>query len=352
MAAPRPPTVLLGRPFHPSLHPIAIAALDVRAVLPEPPELPSATTPLPLAALPHEALVAAGRAHSPLVLLVHGHVKVDDALLASFPTVRVVSNHGVGVDHIDVDAATRRGVLVGNTPGLLTETTADMAWGLLMASARNLVRGHGIATAADTVAFSPYDFGVDVHGATLGLVGFGRIGQAIARRGGCGFGMRVLYHCRHRVSGAEEAAVTAAVPALPPAEHVPVLVDLLRRCDFVVLALPGSPATAGLIGAAELAAMRPHARLVNIGRGVAVDHDALADALARGVLGGAALDVTHPEPLPRDHPLLRCPQAIISPHWGSATAGTREAMVRAAVANAVAGARGDPAAMVSCLNAP
>lgn len=264
-----------------------------------------------------------------VALLVNGHTRVDAAVLARFPNVRVVSNHGVGYDHIDVPACIARGVRVGNTPDVLTGATADMAFAILLAAARRVVAGDAIARAPSTAAFDSGWFGAEVHHATLGIVGCGKIGQAIARRG-AGFDMRVLYHNRSRLAPADEAGAT----------HCAALVDLLRESDFVVIAAPASAATRHLIGAPQLSAMKRSAFLVNISRGSLVDQDALVAALESGAIAGAALDVTEPEPLPRDHPLLRAPNCIITPHTGSATLQTRAAMLARALENLRAGLDG------------
>jgi phosphoglycerate dehydrogenase-like enzyme len=207
---------------------------------------------------------------------------------------------------------------VGNTPDVLTETTADLAWALLMAGARRLGEAERAVRAGDWPPFTPDAYlGRDVHGATLGVVGFGRIGQAVARRGE-GFGMDVL-HTREND-----------------------LDEILRRSDFVSLHTPLTPDTRGLIGARELALMQPHAILVNTARGEVVDTDALVDALNAGQIGGAALDVTDPEPLPADHPLLEAPNLIVVPHVGSATVRTRHKMTEIAVDNLLAALAGEP----------
>jgi glyoxylate reductase len=250
--------------------------------------------------------------------------RVDADLLDAAPSLRAIANYAVGTNNIDVAAATERGIPVGNTPDVLTETTADLAWALLMAGARRLGDAERSVRAGDWLTWEPGAFlGRDVHGATLGVVGYGRIGQAVARRAS-GFGMEVL-HTRE-VS----------------------LDELLARSDFVSLHTPLTDETRGLIGARELALMRPHALLVNTARGEIVDTDALVAALHAGTIGGAALDVTDPEPLPGDHPLLSAPGALVVPHIGSASDRTRAAMADMAVDNLLAALAGDP--MPHCVN--
>lgn len=264
-------------------------------------------------------------------LFTYGHPHVDGGLLDRMPRLRVISNFGVGVDHIDLEAARQRGIPVGNTPGILDGATADMTFALLLAAARNLVVGDRYARSA---AFTHYDpnvlLGEDVHGATLGIVGMGNIGRQVARRAQ-GFDMAVIYHNRRRNPQAEaELRVTYAT-----------LPELLCQADFVTLNVPLTAETRGLIGRAELALMKPTALLINAARGGVVDHAALLEALAARRIGGAALDVTEPEPLPRDHPLLQLDNVIIVPHLGSATRQTRRTMAELAIANLQAGLRGE-----------
>jgi len=259
--------------------------------------------------------------------------RVDDELLdAAGPQLRVVSNYAVGFDNVDVPACTRRGIPVGNTPGALTETTADLAWALLMASARRVVEGADYVRAGKWRTWGPMLLlGPDVHGATLGIVGFGRIGQAVARRA-AGFGMQVLYSSRSRAPAELEAALGASFVALD---------ELLARSDFVSLHVSLSAESRHLIDAAALAKMRPAAILINTARGPVVDTDALVDALRRGVIAGAALDVTDPEPLPVSHPLVGLPNCLVVPHIASATRATRARMATMAAANVLAGLAGE-----------
>ncbi len=260
--------------------------------------------------------------------------RVDEAFLeAAGPGLRVVSNMAVGYDNIDVPACTRRGVAVGNTPGVLTDTTADLAWALILAAARRLPEGERYARSGSWRTWSPtHQLGLDVHGATLGIVGFGRIGQAVARRA-LGFGMPVLYASRTRAAAAIETGLNATW--LP-------LEDLLAGADIVTLHVDLNPTTRGLIDAAALRRMKPSAILVNTTRGPVVDGTALFEALRDGTIRAAALDVTDPEPIPADDPLLGLDNCLIVPHIGSATEATRGKMASMAAANLLAGVRGEP----------
>jgi glyoxylate reductase len=259
--------------------------------------------------------------------------RVDDEFLdAAGPQLRVVSNYAVGFDNVDVPACTRRGIPVGNTPGVLTETTADLAWTLLMAAARRIVEGADYVRADRWKTWGPLLLlGPDVHGATLGIVGFGRIGQAVARRA-IGFGMRILYH--------DVAPAAAAVEAAFGATFVP-LERLLAESDFITLHVNLTDETRHLISTDALATMKRTAVLVNTSRGPVVDSMALVDALRDGVIGAAALDVTDPEPLPASHPLVALPNCLIVPHIASASRATRGKMAEMAAANLLAGLRGE-----------
>lgn len=257
---------------------------------------------------------------------------ISPGMLAAAPNLKVVANMAVGYDNVDPAAAAALGIWVTNTPGVLAETTADMAWALLMAAARNVVASDRDTRAGGWKTWSPTAFlGVDVFGATLGIVGLGEIGEAVARRA-TGFKMRVLYHSRTR-KPALEADLGLRYSPLP---------DLLAESDFVSLHTPLTPETRHLVGAAQLAAMKPTAILVNTARGGVVDQDALVDALRSGAIAGAALDVTTPEPLPLDHPLFSFPNVIITPHIASASLATRSRMAEMAAANIIAVLRGDP----------
>ena len=259
--------------------------------------------------------------------------RVDDEFLdAAGPQLKVVANFAVGFDNVDVAACTRRGVPVGNTPGVLTETTADLAWTLLMAAARRIVEGADYVREDRWKTWGPLLLlGPDVHGATLGIVGFGRIGQAVARRA-MGFGMRVLYHDVARVANGVETSLGATFVPLD---------ELLAESDFVTLHVNLTPETRHLIDAAALARMKPSAVLVNTARGPVVDSSALVHALREGEIAAAALDVTDPEPLPASHPLVGLPNCLVVPHIASATRATRGKMAAMAAANVLAGLRGE-----------
>ncbi len=256
--------------------------------------------------------------------------RIDEAVLAAAPRLKVVSNYAVGFDNIDVAAATRRGVLVCNTPRVLTETTADMAWTLLMAAGRRLVESVDYARAGRWLIWGPtLLLGQDIHHATLGIVGLGQIGQAVARRAR-GFDMTVLYWDQFQPPNAAELGATYVE-----------LDELLRRSDFVSLHVPLLPETRHLINDRSLALMKPTAVLVNSARGPIVDTDALVRALQAGTIFAAGLDVTDPEPLPADHPLMRLPNCIVVPHIASASVATRDAMAELAADNLLAGLRGE-----------
>jgi glyoxylate reductase len=260
--------------------------------------------------------------------------RVDDEFLdAAGPGLKVVSNYAVGFDNIDVAACARRGIPVGNTPGVLTETTADLAWALLMAAARRVSEGERYVRDGRWKTWGPLLLlGPDVHGATIGIVGFGRIGQAVARRAQ-GFGMEVLYHDVNRLP----ADVTEPLGA----SYVP-LDELLGRSDFVSLHVNLTPETRHLINPRTLGLMKPTAVLVNTSRGPVVDQAALADALERDVIFAAALDVTDPEPIPMDDRLVGRDDCVIVPHIASASRATRGRMAAMAAANLIAGVRGEP----------
>jgi glyoxylate reductase len=259
--------------------------------------------------------------------------RVDDELLdAAGPQLKVVSNFAVGFDNIDVPALNRRGVPAGNTPGVLTETTADLAFALLMAAARRIPESVDYVRDGKWKTWGPMLLlGVDVHGATLGIVGFGRIGREMARRAH-GFGMRVLYHDVHPATAEDEAALGATRVEMD---------ELLRESDFVTLHVNLTPETHHLIDADALRAMKPSAVLVNTSRGPVVDPDALTDALRGGEIFAAGLDVTDPEPLPADHPLVALPNCVVVPHIASASRVTRGKMAAMAAANLLAGLQGE-----------
>ncbi len=278
---------------------------------------------------PYETLLEKVRGRDGILTLLTD--RVDAHLMdTAGPQLRVVSQYAVGVDNIDVAAATERCIVVGHTPGVLTETTADLAFALLMAAARRLVEGADYVRQGRWVTWDPLLLlGQDVHGATLGIVGMGRIGRAVARRA-TGFEMQVLYYNRSPVD-----------PDLvgPNAEQVD-LETLLRESDFVSIHVPLTPETRHLIDDDALARMKPTAVLINTARGPVVDTDALYRALKERKIAYAALDVTDPEPLPADHPLLSLPNVIVVPHIGSASVATRTRMGEMAVANLLAALAG------------
>jgi glyoxylate reductase len=247
--------------------------------------------------------------------------RVDAQLMDAAPGLRAIANMAVGTDNVDLDAARERGIPVGNTPDVLTDATADLAFALLLALARRLPEGAEQVRSGDWRTWEPAGLlGADVAGATLGIVGWGRIGQAMARRAE-GFGMEVLHSSR-----------SSGVP----------LEELLERSDYVSLHTPLTAETRHLIDDAALARMKPTARLVNTARGGVVDQAALRRALVEGRIAGAALDVTDPEPLPADDPLLDAPNLLVVPHLGSATVRTREKMADMAADNLLAALAGDP----------
>lgn len=253
--------------------------------------------------------------------------RIDAALLDAHPQLRVVSNMAVGYNNFDVAACTAHGVLCTNTPGVLTETTADLGFALMMAAARRITESERFLRRGEWRKWS-YDMfvGPDVHGATLGILGMGRIGQGIARRGHLGFGMPVIYHNRSRLPEADEAPLGARWVDLP---------TLLRESDHLVIVVPYSAASHHLIGAEQLALMKPTATLTNVARGGIVDDAALAAALRNGQLAAAGLDVFEGEPTV--HPdLLQVPNVVLTPHIGSASVSTRRAMFQTAADNLVA----------------
>jgi glyoxylate reductase len=270
-------------------------------------------------------LEEAARCEGLIVTLVD---RVDAELLESAPRLRVVSTCSVGVDHVDLAAAAARGVRIGNTPGVLTEASADLAFGLLLAAARRIPEADRTVRAGGWVKAWEPDFllGRELAGATLGLVGLGAIGLAMARRA-AGFGMRVLGWTR---SGRSALGI----------ESSGTLDELLARADVVSVHVARTPETIGLIGAREIARMKRGALLVNTARGGIVDEAALCAALASGQLGAAALDVFATEPLPPGSPLLAAPNLVVAPHIGSATRETRARMAELCVRNLVAGLRG------------
>jgi glyoxylate reductase len=261
---------------------------------------------------------------------------VDAELIEAAPRLRAISNYAVGVDNVDLDAAAARGIPVGNTPDVLTDTTADLAVALMLGISRHLVEGDAYVRRGEWRTWETgLLLGHDLHGSTVGIVGFGRIGQAVGRRLE-GFGCEVL-HTRRAVREGAGSARTGAIRN----RGVP-LDELLERSDFVTVHAPLTPETRGLIGDEALARMKPTAYLVNTARGPIVDSAALGRALHAGRIAGAALDVTDPEPLPGDDPLLGVPNLLVLPHLGSATQATRARMADMAVDNLLAGLAGEP----------
>ena len=253
--------------------------------------------------------------------------RIDREVIAACENLRVISNYAVGVDNVDIEVATERGIPVGFTPDVLTEATADATFALLLAAARRVVEGDDVVRAGRWLTWEPtLLLGQDVHGKTLGIVGMGRIGSAVARRAE-GFGMEVLT----RTSS----------------DGVP-LDELLERSDFVSLHAPLNDSTRGMIDEDQLKLMKPTAILINTSRGGLIDSGALTRALDRGWIAGAALDVADPEPIPKGHPLLDAPNLILNPHIASASIEARTAMADLAVDNLIAGLAGDP--MPKCFN--
>lgn len=270
---------------------------------------------------PEELAERAGPAQGLLCLLTD---RVDSPLLDRCPELRAVANLAVGTDNIDLAECARRGIAVGNTPGVLTEATADLTFALILAAARRLTEAAAAVRAGEWRTWEPAGWlGRDVGGGCLGIVGPGQIGRAVARRAE-GFGMEVLFSGRRSGLG-----------------RIP-LDELLQRADFVSLHCPLNEETRGLIGRRELALMGPEAILINTARGEIVDQGALREALGAGTIAAAALDVTTPEPLPPDDPLLDAPNLIVLPHIGSASRTAREAMADLAVDNLLAALSGEP----------
>ncbi|MCH9673836.1 MAG: D-glycerate dehydrogenase [Gammaproteobacteria bacterium] len=264
-------------------------------------------------------------------MLTYSHPRVGAAELDSLPSLKVVSNYGVGVDHIDLVACRAAGVPVGNTPGLVDGATADLTMGILLAIARNILPGDRFARSPEFTHYDPgYLLGRDVFGSTLGIVGMGRIGREIAKRAR-GFDMRIVYHNRRPDAQAE---------ALFDAEYLG-LDELLGRADFVSLNTPLTDETHHLIGERELRLMRRDSFLINTARGGVVDTDALHTALSEQWIAGAAIDVTEPEPLERDHPILKLENLLITPHLGTSTVDTRVRMGLLTRDNLLAGLAGN-----------
>ena len=250
--------------------------------------------------------------------------KIDERVIDSAPRLRIISNVAVGVDNIDLDAATRAGIPVGHTPGVLTDATADLAFGLLMATARRVAEADRYVRAGKWKTWGPMTMlGRDVHSSTLGLIGFGAIGQAMARRA-TGFGMRVLYLERPSARSRDNRFAGAVGVSLP---------RLLAESDYISIHVPLTPKTHHMLGPREFSRMKSGAILINTARGPVVDQVAMLAALKSGRLAGAGLDVTDPEPIARRDPILRLGNVVITPHIGSASIATRAKMAAIAVDN-------------------
>jgi glyoxylate reductase len=264
--------------------------------------------------------------------------RIDAEVLQRAPALKVIANYGVGFEHLDLAAATRRGIPLTNTPGVLTNATADLAWALILATARRVVAGDRRVREGKFQYWAPLLFlGQEVSGKTLGIIGMGRIGQAVARRA-AGFDMKIIYHSRTRLApAAEEELKATAVP----------FKTLLQEADFVTLHVPLTPQTRHLIGSRELALMKPTAYLINTARGPVVDEASLVAALRQGQIQGAGLDVYENEPQLAPG-LADLNNAVLLPHLGSATVETRTRMAVMAAENLLAGLRGDPPP--NCLN--
>jgi glyoxylate reductase len=288
-------------------------------------------------AAPYHLLLEAVREVQGILCLVSD--RIDAQLIDSAPNLKVISTYAVGFDNIAISRATQRGIAVGNTPGVLSETTADLAFGLLMAAARHIAEGDRYVREGNwRMPCAPMlMLGRDIYDSTLGIVGMGRIGAEMARRAK-GFNMRVLYYNRRR---REDLEKELGVEYLP-------LKDLLVQSDFISLHVPLNEYTQGLIGAAELALMKPTAILINTARGAVVDQKALFEALKSGRLAGAGLDVVEIEPIPGDDPLLTLNNVVFTPHIGSASVATRTKMAVMAVRNLIAGLKGER--LPNCVN--
>ena len=256
---------------------------------------------------------------------------INKQILEAAPSLKVISQLAVGYDNIDISAATIRGIPIGHTPGVLTEATADLAWTLLMATARRVIEADKFVRAGHWQTWEPtLLLGPNISGATLGIVGFGRIGQAVARRGR-GFDMEILYYSRHRRDSELEQSLGVKYAEFEV---------LLRESDFITIHTALSEETYHLFSTPQFELMKSSAIVINTARGAIVDPEALYQALSNGQIAAAALDVTKPEPIPMDSPLLSLDNLIITPHIGSATYQTRSQMATMAVNNLIAGLLG------------
>jgi glyoxylate reductase len=257
--------------------------------------------------------------------------KIDAELMDKAPKLKVVSNCAVGFDNVDIAAATKRGIIVGNTPGILTETTADFAFTLLMSAARRLVEGDKMVRAGKWKTWGPMTLlGQDINGSTLGIIGLGRIGAAMARRAK-GFGMKLMYYDVIRQPEIEKEFGIEFVD----------INKIFAESDFITLHTNLTPETHHLIGPEQLKKMKKNCILINSSRGPIIDNMALSEALRNGTIAYAALDVTDPEPIPSDHPLIKLDNVIIAPHIASATVATRTKMALMAADNLIAGLKGE-----------
>jgi glyoxylate reductase len=268
-----------------------------------------------------------------LITLLSDPIGAD--MISQLPRLKVIAQYAVGYDNINVEEATQRGIMVTNTPGVLTETTADLTWSLIMSTARRIVEADQYVRGGQwNVAWGPQLLlGSDIHGSTLGIIGMGRIGQAVARRAQ-GFNMRILYHSRSQNEEIE------SVSRLVGAESTD-LETLLKESDIVSVHVPLTPKTHHMIGEKELRTMKREAILVNTSRGQVVDQDALYDVLSSGHLGGAGLDVFREEPISKDSPLLELENVVLVPHIGSASRNTRATMATMCAENIIKALKGE-----------
>ena len=258
-----------------------------------------------------------------------GNIRIDEKLLAKAPKLKVIAQASVGYDNIDIAACAAREIPVGNTPGVLVDAVADLAYGLIIDSARRLVRAHAHVQSGAWGERKPFGLTTDLAGKTLGIIGMGDIGSAIAKRAQAS-SMQVIYHNRHQRSDDEKLNVKYVSQE-----------ELLATADFIVLAVTLNPSTKHLINAETIAKMKQGVRLINISRGGVVDTEALYDALVSGQIGYAAMDVTDPEPLPGEHKLLSLENVTVTPHMASATKETRDAMALLTAENILAGLKGE-----------
>jgi len=270
-------------------------------------------------------------------LIATASIKVDKELLQHAPRLKVISQAAVGYDNIDIEACTDKGIPFGNTPGVLVDATADLAFSLLLCAARRIHEGWAFVRSGAWCSGSNIPFGIDLAGKTLGIVGMGQIGAAVAKRAGA-FGMNVIYYNRNRRTDDEKIGATY--------QHFD---TLLEEADCIIVLTPLSQETRGLFGREQFNKMKSTAYFINVSRGPVVDANALFDALKTGQIAYAALDVTDPEPIPMDHPLLTLSNILITPHIGSATTETRTAMAQLTVDNLLAGLEDEP--LPACVNA-